>query len=241
MKICVAQTRPVAGDVEANIAGHLRLIDQAIGEGAGLIVFPELSITGYEPTLAAQLAMNADDQRLKEFGRISIAEGIVIGIGAPLKGDDGVRIGMIIFGGATREVYCKQYLHADEEAYFVCGSGQTYLEAEGEKIGLSICYELSVPEHAERVHLGGAGIYLSSVAKSAAGLVKAGETLAGTAQKYGMTVLLSSCIGNCDNFEGGGRSAVWNKEGVLLGQMDDAREGILIYDTSTEDVIERHL
>ena len=46
MKICVAQTRPVKGDIKANIEHHKKLIDLAISNGGDTIIFPELSITG---------------------------------------------------------------------------------------------------------------------------------------------------------------------------------------------------
>ncbi len=52
MKICVAQTRPVKGDIQGNIENHIKLIDLAVLNGADTIIFPELSITGYEPELA---------------------------------------------------------------------------------------------------------------------------------------------------------------------------------------------
>ena len=41
MKLCVAQTRPVKGDISANITHHKKLIDLAIGMGADTIIFPE--------------------------------------------------------------------------------------------------------------------------------------------------------------------------------------------------------
>lgn len=71
MRIAVAQTRPVAGDVERNIAGHLRLIDLAASLRSELVVFPELSITGYEPALAANLATSQHDPRFKVFQDVS--------------------------------------------------------------------------------------------------------------------------------------------------------------------------
>lgn len=46
--IAVAQTCPVAGDVQANLDEHLRLARLAAEEGAQVVVFPELSLTGYE-------------------------------------------------------------------------------------------------------------------------------------------------------------------------------------------------
>jgi len=58
MKICVAQTRPVKGDIQSNIENHKKFIDLAVSGGADTIIFPELSLTGYEPELAKELATN---------------------------------------------------------------------------------------------------------------------------------------------------------------------------------------
>ena len=52
MKICAAQTRPVKGNIQQNIENHKKLINLAVVNGADIIIFPELSITGYEPELA---------------------------------------------------------------------------------------------------------------------------------------------------------------------------------------------
>jgi predicted amidohydrolase len=49
MKVCVAQTRPVTADIQRNIEHHKRLIDTAVPHHPDLIIFPELSLTGYEP------------------------------------------------------------------------------------------------------------------------------------------------------------------------------------------------
>ena len=51
MKISIAQTRPIKGDIPANIEAHKRFINLAVSNGADAIFFPELSITGYEPEL----------------------------------------------------------------------------------------------------------------------------------------------------------------------------------------------
>ena len=48
MILAAAQTKPVRGDIEANLADHYRLIVLAVQKAANLIAFPEMSITGYE-------------------------------------------------------------------------------------------------------------------------------------------------------------------------------------------------
>jgi len=52
MKIGIAQTRPFSGEISANIEKHILFVQHGISLGADVIIFPELSLTGYEPTLA---------------------------------------------------------------------------------------------------------------------------------------------------------------------------------------------
>ena len=70
MKLAVAQTRPEAGNIDKNIEIHKSLIANAIANNVDLIVFPELSLTGYEPNLAKQLATDQNDHRLDIFQNI---------------------------------------------------------------------------------------------------------------------------------------------------------------------------
>lgn len=238
MKICLAQTRPVKGDVDANIANHLKLLDIAIANNAGMIVFAELSITGYEPALAKGLATTADDNRFSPFQNWSDTHSITICISMPLQTAGGITISMIIFQPAkNREVYSKQYLHADEEPFFVNGQNASGLLDEKTNLALAICYELSVPVHAEAAFQKGAGIYLASVAKSREGMEKAIERLTTVAKQYSMLTMLVNCVGVNDGVLCGGRSSAWNKEGNLLGQLNDNREGLLFVDTETEETI----
>jgi len=238
MKICAAQTKPVKGDIESNIANHKKLIGLAISEKADIIIFPELSITGYEPELAQLLSTDINDSRLNEFQTLTDLHNIIIGVGAPLKSKNGISISMIIFQPAQpRQVYSKKYLHADEVPYFI--SGESSIETVGGNVGFAICYEISVSEHAANASKVGTKNYIASVAKSVGGMEKAFENLSGIAASYSMTVLMSNCIGQCDNFECGGKSAAWNEKGSLLGQMDESSEGILVVDTSTHEVMIR--
>lgn len=64
MKISIAQIEPVKGDIERNLARHLLFIEAALEKKADFIMFPELSLTGYEPELAEELATDAGDERL---------------------------------------------------------------------------------------------------------------------------------------------------------------------------------
>ena len=218
-----------------NIKHHKKMIGLAAASGADYIFFPELSLTGYEPGLAVTLATTADDSRFDDFQKISDDKQITIAVGMPLKNIAGTQIGMIIFEPhQSRQTYCKQYLHPGEYPFFINGHQQILLA--NDNLAIAICYELSVPAHIEYVHQTGAKMYIASVAKSAMGVDKAADHLAGIAKKYAMTVLMSNCIGHCDDFDCGGKSSAWNNKGELVGQLNETDEGILIMDTVTQEV-----
>lgn len=240
MKICVAQTRPVKGDIQSNIVNHKKLIDLAISNGADIIIFPELSLTGYEPRLAKELATHQDDSRFDEFQKISDTKQITIGVGVPTKNNAGICIGMVLFQPhKARQTYSKNYLHRDEEAFFISGQSFTGLEVKKTNIALAICYELSIDEHSENAFKSGAEIYIASVAKFANQVDIAINRLSDMANKYSMTVLMSNCVGQSDGYEWAGKTSIWNNKGVLVGQLDDKNEGILIIATDTQELIEK--
>ena len=235
MKICVAQTKPVTGDIAANIEYHKTFISLAAANGGDVIIFPELSLTGYEHSLAKQLATHATDNRFDTFQQLSDTKQITIGIGVPIKSAGGIHISMVLFQpNKPRQVNSKKYLHADEEPFFVSGNNISGLTINDTPIALAICYEIAVPQHAESASKSGAQVYIASVAKTVKGVEKARTGLSDIANKYGMTVLLSNCIGMCEDGECGGRSAAWNNKGILLGELNDTEEGILILDTAKQ-------
>ena len=237
MKIGVAQTRPVTGDIPANIEYHKTFIAMAAMNGVDAIIFPELSLTGYEPSLAKELATDATDSRFDPFQQLSDTKQITIGVGVPIKSASGIHISMVLFQpNKPRQVNSKKYLHADEDPFFISGDNISGLVIKETPIALAICYEISIPEHAENASTSGAQVYIASVAKTVKGVEKARTRLSDIAGKHGMTVLLSNNVGMCEDGECGGRSAAWNNKGTLLGELNDMNEGILILDTTTQTV-----
>lgn len=234
MKISVAQTRPIVGDIIGNCINHQRLIALAVSQRSDVIIFPELSLTGYEPKLAHSLATHPDDSRFDVFQKLSDENQITIGVGIPLNMNPGVCISMIIFQPRhDRRLYSKRYLHPDEDPFFVIGENFPTLLINKIQIGLAICYELSVLNHAELAAKHGAAIYIASVAKTVEGISKALVRLSEIARQYAIPVMMSNCIGDSDGEEYAGKSSIWNDQGELLAQLDDKSEGILIFDTST--------
>jgi hypothetical protein len=71
------------------------------------------------------------------------------------------------------------------------------------------------------------------------GVDKAIERLSEIANKYSMTVLMSNCVGQCDGYECGGKTSIWNNQGLLVGQLNSTHEGVIIFDTDTKELIEQ--
>lgn len=239
MKICVAQTKPTKGDIAQNSAQHKLLIAQAVDAEADLIIFPELSITGFEPTLADSLAVGVDDSLFDEFQEISDETGITLGIGAPILVDqENMWIGMVILQPhQPRQLNAKHYLHEDELPYFARGQNLHGLNVKQINIGLAICYELSVPEHAESVFGRDVDLYVASVAEHERGVAKSNARLADIARTYGVPTLRANCVGPSDNFYSVGQSAVWNAAGEQLAVLGETEVGLLIYDTISGNVL----
>ncbi|WP_255429691.1 nitrilase-related carbon-nitrogen hydrolase [Streptomonospora sp. PA3] len=117
--LAVAQPVCVAHDVAANAAAHADAVRAA---GARVVVFPELSLTGYELD-AAPVA--ADDPRLAPIVRACAHTGALALVGAPVRGEGGAEhIAMpAVDGGGAAHAYSKTWLGGAEPERFAPGSG----------------------------------------------------------------------------------------------------------------------
>ena len=166
MKICIAQTHSISGHVQANIQNHLALVQTAVQAKADLICFPELSLSNYEPQLAHQLATHTKDSRFKAFQAFSDLIGICIGIGMPIKAENGVQIGLVLFQKEkSPTLFSKQLLHEDELPFFVAGKSPVLVEINQTKVAFGICYESLQQSHFITALQKGAQVYIASVAK----------------------------------------------------------------------------
>ncbi|RYU93014.1 carbon-nitrogen hydrolase family protein [Emticicia agri] len=229
MKIGLAQSKSVKGDIQANIENHLRLIEQALAQKADAVFFPELSLTGYEPELAAVLATTPEDVRFAVFQQMSDAHTLTIGVGMPIRTAKGIQITLLVFQPhQSLQTYAKQQLHADELPYFIAGDKQLLLWPDTLKVAPAICYESLQISHAESANALGAQVYLTSVAKSQKGIDKARTHYPLIARQYEMPVLMVNGVGYCDNFESAGNSGFWNSKGELVAALDNGSEGVLV-------------
>lgn len=232
MKLCAAQLASLKGDLQGNLQRHLQVVRQAAALGAGLVVFPELSLSGYEPSLARGLAVDSTSSLLAPLQALSDALGIVISVGLPLLAAQGVQIGMpILRPGLPPLLYAKQRLHSDELRWFVAADEPVVFEAGEHHLAPAICYESMFLSHAEQAHALGADVYLVSVAKTAQGIEEGYAHYPETARRFDMPVIMANCVGPADTFVGAGQSAAWDRQGRLLGALSAGEEGLLMLDT----------
>ena len=111
--IAAAQTSARRGDVDANVEQHIRLSHVAADERAQVLVFPELSLTGYELDLADELAFSEDDVRLAPLSHVASSCSMTLILGAPVRIGGRLHIGaFIVSPDRTISLYTKHHLGA---------------------------------------------------------------------------------------------------------------------------------
>lgn len=230
MKIAITQTRPIWGDIAHNFKEHKKLIHQAYEQGADLIVFPELALTGYGREGIEPFAFSGYEQELKKLQEISDNLNIVICEGLPVKDADRVSISMMIFQpNSDALTYHKRYLFDTEKDYFQPGIDQVVLHLQQRVIAPAICYESSLSEHLEECLALDATIYLSSVAKDQKGIEKTAAYYPKIANNHGIHVVLCNSVGPQDDFVAAGQSAVWDTTGKCVRQLNEHEVNLVVY------------
>ncbi len=230
MILASAQTNPKRGDIEGNLQDHYRLIEMAGERGADLIVFPEMSITGYEREMGDMLAFTPDDSRLGKLAKLAVDSKIVIIAGAPIRIAAELFIGSFIFQpDDSISIYTKQFLHLGEEDFYAPSFDfNPVISLENERISFAICADIDHPKHPENAGKADCSIYTASLFFSPNGIPSAHRLLSSYAKKYSMNVLMSNFSGESWGQASGGRSGFWDKNGVLIAEMDDYQSGILV-------------
>ncbi len=231
LTLAAAQTVSIAGDVATNIQRHLSFMRAAAEHGVQLLVFPELSLTGYEPSLVAELAIAPDDAvlaPLREMAR-ELRLTAVVGMPIRLAPEAGVLIAALVMGAdGSLAVYTKQHLHPGEEAAFVPGHGGAALELGDERVALAVCADFSHASHPRQAAEAHATVYAAGVLISEGGYVKDSVLLQGHAAEHGLLVLMANHGGPSGGYVCAGRSAIWAADGDLLAAAPGVGDALVI-------------
>ena len=237
MILASAQTRPKRGNILENLDDHYRLVEIASDKGADLIVFPEMSITGYEREQAYLLAFSSNDIRLDKLTRLAVDNKIIVIAGAPILLNSDLFIGgFILLPDSSVKIYTKQFLHPGEEKYYKSSFDfNPIIELENERISLAICADIDNHLHAENAGKVESSIYIPSIFFSPDGIPSAHNLLGSYARKYSMNVLMSNFCGESWGQPAGGRSAFWNNNGGLIVEMNNSSSGLLLVEKRNDN------
>ncbi len=217
-----AQCRSLRGNLKANLAEHLKFIEVARENGVNLLVFPELSLTGYELDLGVKYQMKLEDSRLAPLSEAAKNEQMHLLVGGPLDvGEPTPQIGQFIFSPTSRDSYSKIHVHSSELPYFSAGESGKEYSFDGIKMGLSICRDCSFESHAQNAADYGAQFYLSSTMKIPEEHLDYIEKLKAYAKAFKMVTLSANYAGSSGGEISAGKSAIWNIDGQTLAQAQD--------------------
>jgi predicted amidohydrolase len=214
--IAVAQPRLLADEVATNAVTHADTVRAA---RARVVVFPELSLTGYELD-AAPIA--ADDPRLAPVVEACAETSAVALVGAPVRGEDGRShiATLAIDGAGARVAYRKIWLGGSEPERFSPGELPAVEEVDGWRLGLAICKDAGVREHADETAALGIDAYVAGTVKAADEAALQSERARRIATRHRIWVAVASFAGSTGGgyAETAGRSAIWRSDGVAVAQ-----------------------
>ena len=168
--IAAAQIPITVGDPDTNLEAAAGAVGAAAANGAGLVILPELSDSGYvftDEAEARSLATSAaGGATLKRWRELAAAHQIVIAGGFCELGDDGrlYNSAALVDAAGTLAVYRKAHLWDAEKFVFTPGDGRPPVaDLPFGRVGLMICYDLEFPEWTRMAALGGADLIAAPV------------------------------------------------------------------------------
>ena len=236
MRLALAQTNNVVGDIDGNAARTVELIGAARRADADLVLLPELMVTGY-PAEDLFLRPGFVRAALRAVHEIAAAtHGIVALIGAPLYEDGALyNACFVVADGEVRDVYRKHHLPNygvfDEDRYFEPGNDRVLVDVAGVRVGLTVCEDIWIPGPPAS-ELGAAGAQL--VANISASPFHVGkdrereEIVRRCARANGAPVALCNAIGGQDELIFDGHSVVIAPDGEVLARAAGFEEDLLV-------------
>jgi predicted amidohydrolase len=160
-RIALAQLQPRLFDKEANLQKAEMAIRSAASEGASVILFPELFLTGYSlGDRAREFAETSQGSSIQRVSDLARANRIAVLMGYAELNQDGQGVHDAVFvvdsEGTAHGSYRKVHLFHAEKATFIAGNEAFVVDFGLGRIGVLICYDLEFPEAARQLALQGA-------------------------------------------------------------------------------------
>lgn len=221
--VAAAQPRLVDGDLDANVATHADVVRRTC---ARLVVFPELSLTGYD--LDADSVDPADERLAPLVAACAAADSYAL-VGAPIDFRGAHRIGaLLVSAEGVTPIYAKMCLGGGENDYFVAGDQPTVFVVDGWRVGVGLCKDTRILEHLRAVRAEGIDVYAAGLVHTPDEEHEFGQRARRITDKMHVPVVFAGYAGPTGPFdETSGGSGVWDADGAVVARAG-ARPGEVI-------------
>src|SRR4051794_1519606 len=235
LRVSLAQINATVGDIPGNAQKIREYLERAREQGAQLVVFPELALTGYPPEdlLLKTHFVDAAGAALEEIARD--AEDIVALVGFPERRDDVYNSAAVLADGRVQAVYRKMFLPNygvfDENRYFQAGTEPALIELNGIAIGLTVCEDIWEPGPAATSEaLSGAQVIvnLSASPYHAGKPLEREQMLVQRARDNLAIVLFCNSVGGQDELVFDGQSVAVDPAGEVLARAPQFEESFVV-------------
>ncbi len=247
IRVAAAQLNVVVGDLEGNAVRILEAYETAEAAGCDLVVFPELTVTGYppedlllRPAFVAQAA-----EMLDKIAARTVRAAAVIGFPEP--GRDLHNAAAVCANGRVCGVYRKQllpnYAVFDEQRYFVAPREPLPLfNIAGAKVGISICEDAWSPVGPILAEAAGGAeliVNLNASPYYAQRLSERETMLATRAADASVPIVYANLVGGQDELVFDGASLVFDEQGVLVARAKQFQTDLLVVDIDVRPTFRR--
>ena len=149
VRVALSQANLPVGDIDGNVERVRDRISAAYDQGADLVVFPELAISGYPPEDLLLKPTFAERAGRALHTLAADIEELVVVVGVPSLAGDLYNAAAVLAEGRVAAMYHKRYLPNyavfDEQRYFASGDGAVVLQLGDHRVGITICEDLCHP------------------------------------------------------------------------------------------------
>ena len=235
LRIALAQIDTTVGDIAGNVAKVQEHIARARHQGAELVVFPELAVTGYPPEDLLLKEHFLSDARTALQRLAAETKDIVALVGFPERAEDVYNATAVLAEGEVRGVYRKTYLPNygvfDEERYFQSGSRGALMQVGDVAVGLTICEDIWEPgPPLSDEALAGATVIvnLSASPYYASKGEERENMLVQRARDSLAAIVFCNLVGGQDELVFDGHSVVIDHDGTVIARAHQFREELLV-------------
>lgn len=236
------QAPGLPGDVDANLSAIREAARAAVAAGAGLLITPEMFVTGYN--LPREQLLGLTTPRLADaVADIAREHGIAIAAGLPEPADGGIANSCLLVDAAGRELtrYRKTHLFGDlDRSLFVPGDGYAQpVDVQGVRVVPLICYDAEFPESVRAVAAAGAELVVVPTAQMEPFHFIADHVLRVRAWENQVYLAYVNRVGAEGDLRYIGRSSIVAPSGeVLAAPADPLGESLIIAEIDREVVLE---